>query len=284
MRRNQAPRRALQRRARRARPRDWFATRDLRSAHPRPDDAHVLGPFPDETLARALGALADLLGRGTTRASDEARVLALGLGPRAGPSAECFREGLARLVAEHGLEPGCDVRRLRGLGASLWARRIEERAREDGPVGSSEPDLEAPAAREWGPERVAARLEEGVERASHALRRARWLLRLSEATVAWTEPGEPDDRRRALVLERGEVAARLERLELPPGGEAPAPPGRLRPRAERRALQGAVVFDRLRVLTTEIRRVVSEGGGVEVRFGRRASAAGHRLERVLRWI
>jgi hypothetical protein len=77
--------------------------------------------------------------------------------------------------------------------------------------------------------------------------------------VAWTV----GDRRRLIVLERGRVRSTgwLDG-ELPP-----CPPGFSRRPAERRRGFDVTVRDRLRVLTTELRRLVGEGARPTVRTG-----------------
>ena len=122
-------------------------------------------------------------------------------------------------------------------------------------------------------------LEETVVRAAHAVRRGRWLLRLSECSVASAEPGAVQ--RRLLVIEAGVVARRA---DLDAHGELPVPPGHGRPAAERRLAFDVATFDRLRVLTTELRRLSTEAASVEVRLGPQVRLTRRRLQTVLRWI
>jgi hypothetical protein len=131
----------------------------------------------------------------------------------------------------------------------------------------------------WDSERVTRGLEETVVRAAHAVRRGRWLVRLSESSLAWAEPGR--ERRRLIVIRGGAVAARA---YLEPGAPVPVPPGHARPLGERRAAFDLATFDRLRVLTTEVRTLVAEAGRVALRLGPRARLSRRRLQVVLRWI
>jgi hypothetical protein len=122
-------------------------------------------------------------------------------------------------------------------------------------------------------------LEETVVRAAHAVRRGRWLVRLSECSLAWAEPGA--ERRRLLVIQGGAVVARA---DLEPDTPVPVPPGRARALGERRAVFDVATFDRLRVLTTELRGLAAGSGSVELRLGPHARMSRRRLQAVLRWV
>ena len=72
-------------------------------------------------------------------------------------------------------------------------------------------------------------LEETGLRAAHAVRRARWLVRLSECSLGWAEPDDPE-RLRVLVIDGGAVAERAElapahRCRYHPATRAPRPRG-----------------------------------------------------------
>ena len=199
------------------------------------------------------------------------RARALGVDPAFAPPPDCFSAGLASFVREHG--GSASARDLVRLGWRLWERR-RAAAR---PAASNEaPPLSRPA---WDEERVGQALEETVVRAAHAVRRARWLVRLCECSLAWVEPGAPT--RRLLVIRAGEVA---ERADLAAGAAVPVPPGRARLAAERRAAFDLARFDRLRVLTTELRVLAAATDSVELRLGEHARLSRRRLQAVLRWV
>lgn len=226
----------------------WFADRDLASFVDAADDAHPVGPVIDRGLLEGLGALANALaGAPVERA-------VLGRMAPWGPDDDVLEAGLAEVRQRHpDTEP--TLRGLLGLGRALWP--IEG----PGPIEEPEADDEEEAPREgWTPVEVADFVEERWARAAHAIRHARWLAVLSEASVAWTV----GDRRRVLVLEEGRVA---QRDWLEPGATPPCPRGHARRMHERRPALDVRTRDRLRVLTTELRRVLAEGGEPVVRTG-----------------
>lgn len=162
--------------------------------------------------------------------------------------------------------------RLLQLGARLWREGRRDR----------DPDVaETPDARvtTWTPETVQVALERLAIRASLARRRARWLTRLVDATVVWSEPGEAGAR--WLIIDNGEITFRgPAAANMTP----PVPAGHRRPIAIRH--QGFTVarFDRLRVLTTELKRLVAAHACVAVRLGEGPALADRRLASALSWV
>jgi DNA polymerase III subunit epsilon len=251
-----------------------FATADLSRSQETPDGAHTVGPLASAAPVEASSALRGAIALGGAPPL-AVRARALGAEPAWAPGPECFAAGLDRFVREHG--PVDTTRSLLRLGARLWALRRSEAAVD--PEGAEEPTAGAPHRPAWDEERALAALEETVLRAAHAVRRARWLVRLSECSLAWTEPGTQT--RRLLVLRGGAVAARA---DLPPGAPVPVPPGHARTAAQRRAAFDVATFDRLRVLTTELRGLAREAASIELRMGSHARLSRRRLQAVLRWV
>ncbi|HJL20425.1 MAG TPA: hypothetical protein RMH99_32460, partial [Sandaracinaceae bacterium LLY-WYZ-13_1] len=130
----------------------------------------------------------------------------------------------------------------------------------------------------WTAQTLADAIAERLTGAARAIRRARWLVLLSEASIAWGPP----DARRLIVLRRGQI----ERQGSSTGAVPPCPPGGLRRVAERRrALADLAARDRLRVVTTELRRLVDEAGADPVvRLGPAGLVRGEALRRLLRRI
>jgi DNA polymerase-3 subunit epsilon len=252
----------------------WFATAELSRFRERPDGAHTVGPLVSPASIDASTALRAALGPGGA-ASLAVRARAVGTEPAWAPGPECFAAGLARFVHEHG--PVDTTRSLLRLGSRLRAERRSEA--ETRPNGAEKPMAETPRRPTWDAERVREALEETVVRAAHSMRRARWLLRLSECSLAWTEPRT--SKRRLLVVRHGVVAARA---DLPPDAPLPLPPGHARTSAERRAAFDVAMFDRLRVLTTELRGLAAEAASIELRLGPHARLSRRRLKAVLRWV
>ena len=69
-----------------------------------------------------------------------------------------------------------------------------------------------------------------------------------------------------------------------PDAAPPIPPGHRRSIAARHDAFTVARFDRVRVLSTELKRLVAAGAPVAVRFGAFPPLAGARLASVLAWL
>jgi DNA polymerase-3 subunit epsilon len=116
-------------------------------------------------------------------------------------------------------------------------------------------------------------------RAALTRRRAMWLTRLVDASVVRREPSAA--RARLMVIERGEIV-RITSAD--PDGTPPIPPGYQHSVMARRELFTIACFDRLRVLTTELKRLVAAGVPVALRFGIAPALADARLAAALWWV
>jgi hypothetical protein len=89
-------------------------------------------------------------------------------------------------------------------------------------------------------------------RGALARRRAIWLTHLVDASVLWTEPGTAGAR--LILIDKGEV---IVNADIDNDTTPPIPPGYARPVAARREASTLERFDRLRVLTAELKRLVA---------------------------
>ena len=176
------------------------------------------------------------------------------------------------------------------LGAELWRLRRLARASASGADNEAASDVEptqesaqaeagSADAPDWTPASVARVLEGVVLRGAHALRRASWLCRLSESVVAWRRPGQLSWR--LLVIRGGVVVGRRWEPALHGTVEAPGI-GLAMP--ERRRSFDVPTFDRMQVLSTELKRLVSESADLSLRCGPRAWLDSDRLANALSWV
>jgi len=240
----------------------WFAARSLQEARPAPDAGFALGPLPSPHALAPLPALGRLFAEATV--PDEVQRHALGLpGLRWLPAPAELAEGVARVRRRRALGEAPSLAALLRAAAALWTEPDEDD--EDG-------DDEA---FDWGdywtdPENVAKTLEDALRHAAHLMRRARWFGQLRDAVVAW----EQGDRWRWLKLAAGKVADR---------GDAPSPAGVPAPQHDPAPLDFAG-YERLRILTTELRTLMQRGAAAFVRVPGDRSIPAARLLRRLRWV
>ena len=131
----------------------------------------------------------------------------------------------------------------------------------------------------WTPEFVQVSLEWLALRAALARRRAIWLTRLFDSSVVWREPDGTCAR--LIVIENGEVV--LSRT-VDADAKPPIPPGSRRSVAARREAFTLASFDRLRVLTTELKRLIAAGAPVTLRLGVGPAVDEPRLASALWWV
>ena len=255
----------------------WFASRDLTDSVDVPDDRHRVGPLPSKRALSALAALTALAAHGAD--SRQWRAAALAVPAALLPNEELFWEGFWSFVAlAHCDGPACLERRhWAARSESLWLER--GRAELDVAVAGSDEaaesnDVASPS--DWDAARIVRRLERNLIQAGLLLRRARWLCLLAESTVAYAE--------RDMRTARGLVfagASIRERHDLEGVREIARWPKRAVPRLdERQAIFDKAAYHRMRVLLTELHRVVGQGGAVALRIGSR-TLGGEQLARLL---
>jgi DNA polymerase III subunit epsilon len=242
----------------------WFAPPNLTARSTQPSSQCPLGPFPSAGMLDEFGALA----------AAESRALG---SSRWRPDPVTFEAGYARLCAAHPELSRQDLSahdRLLRLGTRLW--REGRRGRD---VDEDEPNEAGGGLTVWTPEFVQVSLEWLALRAALARRRAIWLTRLFDSSVVWREPG--DSCARLIVIEEGEVAFSAAVESNTP---SPIPAGYRRPVAARREGFTLASFDRLRVLTTELKRLIAAGAPVSLRLGVGPALDESRLASALWWV
>ncbi len=257
------------------RPGPVYASADLRQLGPAADARHPLGPLGRRPVIEALAALVH--GRpleGPVELPDERWPDAR--------SVEPWAEGWA-LFWSTWAEPAWtpNRRNLIRVGARIWRAWREAKADDEVEVDAeseleSEGDADEPR---WDAPRIAAALEHIVGHGAHELRRAVWLRRIADASVAWRRRDRPQWR--VLVLAGGTI---VERDDLEPEAPRPRPPGWSGRTNPRHASMDLRTMDRLRVLTAELRRLVAAGREVELCYAPRTHLTGERLRRAIWWI
>jgi hypothetical protein len=209
----------------------------------------------------------------------------LGIPAPHAPDPDCFELGIDAFrerLGSRGIDDG-SVEELLRAGARRWREwLVAQEGKADAEPAEPEPEAEdedEDEDRGWDPERVADALDRLVAHGAHLLRRARWFCRLSDSCLLWAPKGGPAFRR-MLVLERGRVAIAR---ELGDGEEPQLPSTRRSQRARQCSFDGAT-YDRLRVLTTELRRLVAQGRKVELILGPQTHLDCPALAKLLRWV
>jgi hypothetical protein len=270
-----------------------FLTKDLSRHATVSDRESVIGPLPDGKLIDGLSAFSDWITRDcqwTDLDFADRGCHLLGLSPEHAPDLACLKEGLEIVKANHlAYQPiQSPLRLLNALGAMLWRRKLEaaEAAEASDLAGDDNKNDDAPSRdnakeRVWTPQAVATSLGHMLMHSAHLIRRARWFCLLSESSLAWEGTGRPGQVTNLIILEGGAV---VKRDTMMPAEELPTPPRFNRPFHRRQSHLSLITYDRLRVLTTELRRLVSEKRLIEMRLGPTVTLRNEELKRALRWV
>jgi hypothetical protein len=249
----------------------WYASADLANVAASPDANYPVGPLPSRFALSPLAAVRQMAGGGARTSAVRAR--AVNAPVAFGPAEAAFDAGWL-LFVQRRLQ--C-VRSRTPWGALLKVSKALWLSGAEAPGDEDEED--SVDSEMWDPERVCRHLDRSVMQGGQLLRRARWLCLLADSCVAWLDMGA--EGRRLLVLEGGEVAGRG---DLSADEPIPLPRCVGRRFRDRQRIIDAVRYDRLRVLTTELKRVALETGSLAVRVNARTVLEGEALRRILRWV
>ena len=264
-----------------------YCSKDFSRMSDRPNTCCRLGPLPSEDLIRALFVLAGFVaGKGMDDEAPDIGAAALCLPPEYAPGVDLFYEGFQIFYARH--RPALDkpfarLAMLR-LGAELWRERISAKTAEQDAAEDGVSTQEEPGAQEtwvWTPDTVSDAIESRILKGAYLFRRARWFLLLSEASLSWESRDREPQQKHVIVFEKARPS--LGEM-LPAKAPVPVPPGFRRTVEDRKQSFDVTAYDRMRVVTTEIRRLISEDRPVEVRLSPTASLRNGELAKLLVWV
>ena len=260
----------------------FFLSRDFKHHAIRPDDVCRIGPVGNLPPFLATGAIERrLLSEKPGIDSGEIPQI-LAMPERHCPDHTCMMLGLDhfRDMHESLLHGPRILRGLLRIGRLSWIEKMNRQAVERPGDDETQPDVK-PEPFIWTPDTVAKSMTAILRHCSFLIRRARWLVILSESTIAWQVRDPASDQCNVLVLNHGKILKRSFSHRQNP---LPPPPGAQTPLMTRRCNLNLPTYDRLRVLTTELRRLLSEKRFVCVRLSRRVCLHEEQLRRLLVWI
>ena len=266
-----------------------FGTKDFRSFSPVPDGRHHVGPLPGSKAFAAVHVIGCLLQQGEPtldRLQETSTENLLGIPPPQAPDPQCFVEGLQMFRHQHTGLPAAETiwPALMRVGTRCWRDALETKEKgidEDGDTRLDPEGKTDPPPFEWTPEVVSSAIESLLYRCAHLIRRARWFVMLSESTLAWSVADSAESRQNLVILRAAQMSARSKLLGDDP---LPRPPGGAITWRDRQRHLDLAAYDRLRVLTTEMRRILAEERTLRLRLGRNAVLGEGRLRRLLKWL
>lgn len=264
----------------------YFLSRDFRQYGTAPDNVCRTGPVTALDPFTAAAAFDRYLASRRTGVDADEIPQLLALSRRNSPDPECTALGLERFRRTYSdvLRGSKRLHGLRPIGRKSWMEKRHQKGTDTG--DGSDTDTDASAATDsapfaWTPEAVEKTLVGLLRHCGFLLRRARWLAILSESTIAWGQRDPGSDLRNVILLHRGAI---VERSVAGPGDPLPPPPGAGIPPIQRRRNLDLATYDRLRVLTTELRRLLTEQRRLDIRLNRRICLGQRQLRQLLQWI
>jgi DNA polymerase III epsilon subunit-like protein len=260
----------------------YFLSDDFRQHAEQPDDVCRIGPVSHISSFVAAGTIAQSFGSQKQTLDIEQIRQILTMPERHRPDPACLLLGLERFRQQHEkqLHGSSNLRGLLKIGRLSWIEKMNRPAIEGSADDDASPS-DPPAPFAWTPDTVVKTMVAFSRQCGFLIRRARWLAIVSEATIAWQARDPASDQWNVIIVSRGEI---LKRYFQRPQTPLALPPGAGRPVAERRGCINLPTYDRLRVLTTELRRLLGEERPVRIRLGRRVCLGQKQLQRLMRWI
>jgi len=245
----------------------WYSTLDFAAALSAPDAMHCVGPLPSQYSLRPLAALMELSAGAPS--TPRLRAYAVGVSDLWTPDEAVFAAGWAELSQRHSAALALAREKPRH-GTLQCAKRLLRSS-----LGKATEESESSESPEgWDPERVARHVERAVAHSYRVYRRARFLRLLHDCDVVYREPNS--ERARLLRIRGGSLAEAADvALDWTPRERARPTHASDMPAFDR------AKYDGLRVLSSELKRIVRDGGQVVVHFAPRSRIAQRWLPGVL---
>jgi len=263
-----------------------FYSKDLRRYKSRPDSTHPIGPLPSKNLVNPFVKIFDLLVGKITSFTPEWIGSLLSTYPEYAPERTCFESGFLSFKQEFKdqLNAPNELSTLMALGMQFWKKQLDEKeAKPDLIDEGDELEEESDKSEEigWTPERVVKALKRTIRIGAFQIRRFRWFCRLSESTLTWNRTDESFGGRHLVIFEKG---IPLFTSSGTSSKKLVRPPGHQKPLLERQKNFDLLTYDRMRVVATEIRRLIQEGQKVELCLHPRIVLHTQQLQKMLKWV
>ena len=269
-----------------------YASPDLDSFSPKLSSAHIRGPYPSSNPLKSFSILAKLFFAKSSNQIDEiTRESLLNIPSDFLPELECLWEGIDffKEKFQGALGKQVTISDLLKLAHTLHQEKLDLLVEEDDSADVEELDeFEDDAAEqdediefEWTPETLCHHLEGVLRFGAHLIRRTKWFYELSESILMWSHKKEKKAKYHRVIIINGSI---FDSSETPGYRTIPVPQNAHVPHHRRKQYLDLATYDRLRVITTEIRRLVSENREVFLRLGENRLLGSESLRRKLRWL
>jgi DNA polymerase-3 subunit epsilon len=266
-----------------------FYARDFKSKRSDPNTQHPIGPIPSNTNMDSLAKFMDVLNGRTKKFTIRTIEAILEAPPGYSPEKECFKSGLEAFKKEYfaQMEKPVNLLHMMKWGTQFWEEKLIEK--EQKRLEDSGDEIEEPEEEEeqketeevWTPGRVVKSLKRMVRMAAFHTRRARWFCRLSESTIRWAKASENKGLTNTVEIKKG---IPLFKGPWNSSGKICEPVGHGKALLERQKCFDIDTFDRMRIVTSEMRRIIQEGRDLELCFHPGSILDKVHLDKMLKWV
>ncbi len=247
----------------------WFCLPDFSYITNKIESDKLIGPFNERIPLELISNLHQMLeyNIGTGLGHEEISAL-LGIPVKYSPDPSCFYKGLDifKDKFDDHLQGNYTIRDLIKFGKKLKLDLLQfyagfETEEEEDTVMNDDAKRDSV----WTPDDVSELIEKILMRAITALKRAGWFCLLSESSIIWDKTNRNHPGMNLMILNDGKISVNK---TVSSSLSIPVPPGFTKPVIERRKNFDLTLYDRMRVLTTEIKRIISEGREIKIRLSR----------------
>ncbi len=265
----------------------WFVSSDLAEYMPGLSETCTIGPVKTPAVLRVLTIIKKLITEMDSCPADDIEFL-MRMVPGTyanyfGLFEKAWKDFYEQNMRDQGVAGSC-LERIMQTGKSFWSRdrqAISDDDDDDGENNDTAERNERYQATAVTPAIIKKAIESRIEYAAWEIRRLRWYSLLVESSLAWTERINRKYKRRVIVVENGRLT---QGSDLAADRAIPVPPGHRRKRTERQKSLDRSTIDRMKVLTSEMKRIIAGKRWICLRLSPKAIMDRDRIARTLRWI
>jgi len=270
-----------------------FSTKDLKRFNKKPDQQFRIGPLPSKKHIEPLSFIMDILNGKISSITPEIIKKTLTTPEEYSPDQHIFLKGLKEFKKQNNnlLIKPVTFQILMKMGSIFWKenlnkqaeRRTQAEAKKD--LAVIKPDLPNKKKKtqsvNWTPEKLTKTLSHIIRIGTFQIRRSRWLSLLTESALIWEKQKGETGEVNLVVMKSG--WPNFEDPNLFPKKE-PLPIGNGKSFLTKQNYFDVYTYDRMRIFTTEIRRILEEDRFIRLQLGPKLLLDSEQVNEILKWI
>jgi DNA polymerase-3 subunit epsilon len=270
-----------------------FSTGDLKQFCQKPDKHYRIGPLPSKKHIEPLSLIMDFLNGKISCITQEIINKTLATPEEYSPEPPLFLEGLKEFKKQNNnfVKNPVTFHSLMKMGTTLWKenldkqdkRQLQAEMEKDTLVLKPDPIKKKKRERafHWTPESLAKVLSHIIRIGTFQIRRSRWIYLLTESTLIWERQKKEKNFKNLVTFKCGlpcfEDPISVSRQIIFPNGHKKSS-------IEKQNNFDIFTYDRMRILTTEIRRILEDKRTVQIQLGPKLVLKSDQLNEILKWV